>query len=383
MIHSSAAQWSIFPVRPVGHRLFRRLPRPYREFLFWLASGDHDRADRALEGSNIAIGLDHLMLVAYHNGVLPACIITLEDRYRAMLSPSALACFEDLQRRQRRVTEVEEQLCGELLAIGAAHSVIKGAKLSRYYPRPTLRAYRDIDLHIRDPLNLPAVLDSLGRLGARVRRAPCRLTDPTSAGFAFKCSVPAVALADIVVEIHVGSMHLGSAGPRLSGLFELSSPDSVVFDLLVQCCEWMSRYGAHQLRDHLDFHFLAAALGDEFDIGLQASRQLGLHVALMTVAGGHDRLTGEERSLKALGRTDSLCYLAPAASRWFSRSALQTEGLTSLLGAKPARRRPQWLEGRVDQNEVAVHSEWIEVSGGPSHLVSPLGTLFPPFAGAV
>jgi hypothetical protein len=380
MTRTTAEQWSIFPVRATGYRLFRTLPREYKQFLFWLASGDYSRADYSLEGSNDPITLDHLMLVAYHNGVLPACVLALDGRYDSMLSSCARACFDTLQTRQHAVTETTRQLVEVLDAANAAHSIIKGSKLSKYYPCSSLRTYRDIDMVIENPTDLVVAVEAVGRLGGQVRRAPCRLADSSIEGFAFKCSVPANGLADIVVEFHVGALHLGSAGSRLAGLYQLVTPGSAAGDLLTQSCEWMSRYGAYQLRDYLDFHFLAIALGDEFDKVLRTARSVGLSNSLLAVAGGHEILTGETRSMGELSRIESLIYLAPEVSSLFSRSMLRVEASTSKLGLSFSSEigRARWVEGRFDPHETSAIPRWVTRPDGEPYLISPLGSIFPP-----
>ncbi|WP_433730137.1 nucleotidyltransferase family protein [Nocardia sp. CA-129566] len=377
---SAAGAWSIFPVRSAGSLLFRRLPREYQRFLFWSACGDYASADRALEGSNECVGLDHLLLVAYHNSVLPAVAATIGNRYDGLISAAAQASAERLALRQSYVRDVEDRIVGALDADDVQYRIVKGGRLARYYPDSALRSYRDIDIHIQRADDLRAAVAALGNLKASIYRAPCSLDEPNMKGFVFKCAVPVSANESVIVELHIASVHLGYAGGCSAKLDESVEPGSPAYDLLLQSCEWRSRYGWYQLRDYADFHFLTGGTGELQSSVLSQARSSELIMSLLAVAAGHSSMVDVAMDLHLLGRREALVGLLPELYRRSRRALLPIHGLQSVFGIGLSAKAgvTTWLEGELDADAVSDAVEWVRRSNGDIGLTSPMGTIFPP-----
>jgi putative nucleotidyltransferase-like protein len=375
--HYAAEKWTLFPVRTLGARLLRCLPHEYRQFLFWLACGEHSKAEGALEGSNSGVSFDHLLAVAYHNNVLPACLMSLGHHAEGLVSQDALVRAGRLHARQEQAVRVAAKLESALVEAGVDFSFQKGARLARYYPNESLRTYRDIDVHIRDSHGVTIALDQLAAASGTIYRAPCALDANSVTGFVFKCSVPTERAGDVIVEVHVGSMHLGSAGALLSRVPTSVERDSPAFDLLLQACEWRSRYGSYQLRDYVDFHFLISGASAVPEDVLAIARTARLATSLMAIAGQRDSMVGVQTSLNSLTRHEALSYTAQSFSRISGKIRLGIDAGQPFV-KKPISRyadASRWIEGRIDASHTSRRSEWRTDSSGRITLCSPMGTM--------
>ena len=79
--------------------------------------------------------------------------LTLVPPGEAPLLPDDLffplvARADGIERKNRRLAALANQLVGRLSAAGLHPQVLKGAATARYYPRPELREYGDIDLYL-------------------------------------------------------------------------------------------------------------------------------------------------------------------------------------------------------------------------------------------